>query len=249
MNRILTGIMIGIVVLGTAAAGSAQELDKQDTTIPEAYYTVAKEIMEEHVEQGSQVSTGNWYATGLSGVAFLDFNGDGAEDMLTVYYTGSTESIENEAMMEMPQYKLQIWSANEDGAELLYETDQLGDARNSYGVLYGKFVNIIGREQGGDVLQFTAFEQGNQKNLIYYNTFMDGGNIVTDRYSCSSGGFLKNDEIIDGYAWIDEVLGNEPVDFLKLAEFGNHWDDVDSENNNDSGLLTIDSLEEGLLRE
>lgn len=216
MKRILAGCLAGTVIIGSVVGASAQETTNN---MEDAYYKIVRGICDEHGEPGVMASVGTWYSTGLSALSILDFDGDGNEDLLTAYFTGTTEVTEDGAVQVMPQYMLQIWSAKEGEPELLYETDFLGEARNSYGVLYGNFVSVSSRDEGGDIIQFTNYE-GELKELTYYNTFMDGGEITTDKYVCGAGGFSKNGEVIDGHDWINEICGSGLIYFTKLAEYG-----------------------------
>ena len=243
MKKLLAGVLIGTVMMGITVNGASDDAGNKQSVM-EIYYEKAQEIQNTYGIPEIQDSIGTWYAKGLSALTLLDFDGDGIDDLLAVYCTGSKEEYDadSDLLQVRPEYRLEIWSAKDGGAELLYETETVGTGRNSYGVLYGDFVSIIRRESGGDVLQLAVSEAGDQKEIRYNNIYMDNGEINTDTYACGAGSFFKNNETVSAEEWVDDICGKDLIYFAQLSEYGYYKLDENEENPYDQALVRINSF-------
>jgi hypothetical protein len=212
----------------------------------EAYYQKYCELAEEYGTPklydiyGTASYYGRSYLGGVCMVNFLDFNGDGTEDLFVVYANGQTnKAITDNSVLEIydfparDSYEIEIWTyADGQLVSLLHEPAVSIHDTSSYSYsdpaalvtqIFQLFITVFENADGAPVLQIYNYDE--RVNIYEYeNIYFSAGDIVRDKLTYEAPVFTRNGAETTWEIWSDNVAGYDKIllaGLLADSWFGN----------------------------
>ena len=178
------------------------------------------------------------YMSGVCVVNFIDFNGDGIQDLFLVYSNGNMERIVNDSssldVIDLPghdTYVIEIWTFVKGELILLLREPSVSVTDTSYN-------NTLHRSNEPNIenqsYSITVFENSScvpviqnchyDRNLDiceYENIYFTEENIVRDRLSYKDEKFYINDNETTWEVWVSNVAGFDKI--LLSANLAGSW--------------------------
>jgi len=214
---------------------------KSFSSMEEAYYHKYLELAEEYgthiLYDAKRDYSGHSYLNGVCIVDFMDFNGDGIQDLFVVYSNGQMNKIViDNADLEIfnfpakDAYEIEIWTYK-DGElkQILHESRVSVNDSSSYSyrnpdelvVLDCQFsITVFENGAGLPVLQIFNYDERDDV-CEYSNIYFSEGEVVRDKLTKRSQVFLINGSEITWSIWSENVAGYDKI--LLSALLAESW--------------------------
>jgi len=210
---------------GNASGQSFSSMEK-------AYYSKYAELAEKYGtytlhDVKREYNYGYSYLGGVCIVNFMDFNGDGIQDLFVVYSNGQMNRIviDNSELeiYDFPTkgtYEIEIWSyIDGELIQILHEPHVCIYDSSSYSyrnpdelvILNCQFsITVFENGAGFPVIQIFNYEKRDDV-WEYNNIYFSNGKLVRDNLAKKDSVFLKNDSEITWSIWSENVAGYDKI--------------------------------------
>lgn len=146
----------------------------------QAYYNIVEELNKKYGGGAYKFEDGNAYGDGLAVVEMIDFNGDGNDEMLTVFRREVKKQQENSwtgetVLINVPTYSIRVYNWNGTIAKCIFSRDNI--------------CQMFGDEDG--VTQFYILKKSGKNTDLCFNSYSYESQSV---YTASSRVFRMKDE-------------------------------------------------------
>ena len=145
------------------------------------------------------------YLTGVCGLGFLDLDGNGVQDMLTVIWNGSLSGSNNEPN-DIPlgnDYRIDVWTYAEDQVNSLFAYEQVGNYQSFSTEFWDAdlcLLEAVEKADGKTVLRLVQDER--EKGVFQlYEIYQENGSFYQDSYFFADGALQRNGSAISEEEW------------------------------------------------
>ncbi len=160
------------------------------------------------------------YLEGVSVVNFMDFNGDGTEDLFLLYSNGNSGNLQNFEIPTKNTYGFEVWTYENGKLVQLLSSDKISETYlyDVGGNYYLDFINIYENANGNPVIQL--FEE-TETSEYYTNIYYDNGKVVYDEFELkekvytqpkvTSEVYYKNSDVVTQNEWLEGVAEYDKI--------------------------------------